>query len=267
MSKIALITGGSSGIGLSLANLLHADGFKLVLIARREDLLKKIVDRFNSERLNSAKYLVADLSCLQSPDRMGIKDIESFIQNNEVHLLVNNAGFGSFGRFESLDVDHEERMIILNCLAPMRLSHAVIPQMRIRREGSIVTISSLAGFQPLSYMATYGATKAFDLFFASALHHELKHFGINSLAVCPGPVDTEFAGVARVPGQVTGMQRDSVDAVAKEIMSCIKLRKEICVPGFKAKLYLPFLKLLPLRLKNKIVERALRMTLNATGKK
>ena len=195
--KKALITGASAGIGAEFAKQLHAKGCKLVLVARREELLRQISEELNNIRSDSVEYRAIDLT---DRSEAGLKSLLSYIENIEIDILVNNAGRGSFGHFNVLDREVEEEIVHLNVIAPLLLAHKVIPQMKKRRAGDIVTISSIAGFQPLPYMASYAASKAFNYSHSLGLRYELKQFGINVLTVCPGPTNTEFAGVARVPG-------------------------------------------------------------------
>src|SRR4029453_2213502 len=113
-----------------------------------------------------------------------------------VDLLVNNAGFGFRGRFLELDPEREAEMVRVNCEAIVILTHAFVPAMVERRRGGVITIASTAGMQPLPYEATYGATKAFAISFMEALWMELRGTGFKILVVNPGPVKTEWQGVA-----------------------------------------------------------------------
>ena len=108
--------------------------------------------------------------------------------------------------------------------------------MKERKEGEIISLSSIAGFQPLPLMSTYAATKAFNLFHSLGLKEELREFGINVLAVCPGPVATEFGGVARVPGTMTGGTRDSAESVVRSSLKALRHEKAFVVPCLRGKL-------------------------------
>lgn len=265
-NKTALITGGSSGIGLELAKAFHKLGVNVVLVARRKDLLEKECALLNSLRSNSASFLEMDLSSI-----LDIYKLSEIIKTSSIDILTNNAGFGSFGRLETLDPKREERMVILNCLAPILLSQAVIPQMKERHNkkrhskeqfsGAIINLSSLAGLQPLPYMATYAATKAFDYSFSLAICTELKSFGITVSTICPGPVETEFAGVARVPGEVTGSSRDPVDEVVRDIISGLEKGALITIPGRRGRLVKLLVSLIPFRYRLWLMEKVLHRTL------
>ena len=253
--KVVLITGASSGIGRGFAEELHKRGANLVLVARRVDLLKEIADRHNTLRPDSCKYIQADIS------GSDIGAILSFIKENHIDFLVNNAGRGSFGYFESLVKEEETNMVSLNVLAPMWLTHAVIPQMKERRSGGIICTSSLAAFQPLPLMATYAATKAFNLSHTLALRNELQDFGIRVLAVCPGPVHTEFGGVARVPGTMTGLNRDNVSDVVAQSLIAFEKNKAFVIPGKRAKFMYLLLKIFPQTVNTNIVGKILKNVL------
>lgn len=251
-----LITGASAGIGREFAMQLHAAGAHVTLVARREELLQELANNLNKERANSATFITADLSKLDD-----IKRVEAFIESNEVNIFIANAGRGSFGYFETIDRDAETVMISLNIVSQLRLTHAVIKQMKERRSGSIVIVSSIAGSQPLPYMSTYAATKAFNLFHSFGLRNELRSFGVKVLAVCPGPVETEFAGVARVPGTWTGGPRETVETVVKESLIALQKNKAFVVPGIKAKFMWLGSRLFPTYFTTWLTERMLRTAL------
>jgi short-subunit dehydrogenase len=118
------------------------------------------------------------------------------VEDLEIGVLVNNAGFGSAGRFERVPLERHLGMIRVNCLAVTALTHLFLPRMRARGRGAIIIVASVAGYQPLGLAATYGATKAFDLMLGEALWAETRGTGIDVLALSPGPVETEFQAVA-----------------------------------------------------------------------
>jgi uncharacterized protein len=229
--KIALITGASSGIGEEFARQLHALGVNLILVARRKNLLDELARELNLIRENSTSVVSVDLT--DEKDR--IKLIE-FCRDVPIDILINNAGRGSFGRFEKLPLNEELYQVELNIVATLSLLNVVIPYMKKRNFGVIISISSISGFQPLPFMSTYAATKAFNLSHTLALREELKSFGIKVLAVCPGPVATEFAGVARVPGEFTGLPRSSAYSVVKSSINALLKEKPWIIPTFRAKL-------------------------------
>lgn len=248
LSKNVLITGASSGIGKAFAEEFHRRGAQVVLVARRKELLQTIADSLNNERKDSAKVLVKDLSMLSE-----VKELTDYIRNNQIDILINNAGFGSYGYFESLPFEKEQEMVQVNIAAPLALSHAAIPQMKKRKSGIIINLSSVAGFQPLPYMATYAGTKAFDLWHSIALWSELKSFGVRVLAVCPGPTATEFGGVARVPGTMTGIYRDTVESVVEQTFRALSTNVPFVVTGFRSKLMTLAARYLPLSVTTRVL--------------
>ncbi len=226
-NQVVLVTGGSSGIGEGLARGFHERGATVVLVARRADRLQAIVSELNALRAASASYQSLDLASEE-----GIAALEQFIRGTRVDVLVNNAGIGSFGEFADLPMARELDLITLNVVAPTRLAHAVLAQMRARKSGTLIWTSSVAALAPLPYMTTYAATKSFELTQALGLWQELKASGIHVLAICPGPTDTEFSGVARVPGTVTGLTRDTVQRVVIDALRALDQRSPIVVPGW-----------------------------------
>jgi short-subunit dehydrogenase/GT2 family glycosyltransferase len=251
--KVAMVTGASSGIGLVFAEQFHERGATVVLVARRLKRLEEISRRFNGVRPNSAVVLQADLG-----DAADLERVRSYISEARIDILVNNAGRGSFGRFETLPLEEELNLIRLNIQAPVVLSHEVLLQMKARREGIIIMLSSVAGIQPLPFMATYGATKAFDVSFGMALAEEVRPFGIQVLSVLPGPVATEFGGVARVPGEFTDIGRDEPEAVVRESLNALRQGRHWIVPCLQAKALSWPSRILPLRLTTYLTGRSLR---------
>jgi uncharacterized protein len=238
--KTALITGASSGIGAEFARQLHALGAKVILVARRQDRLKQMAEEFNAIRSDSAEILVSDLLTT------GLNDLERYIEKEHIDLLVCNAGKGSFGRFETLNRDQEEELVRLNLIAPLRLMHAVIPQMKKARAGSIISVASIAAFQPLPYMSTYSATKAFNLNHALGLRHELAEFGIKVIALCPGPTATEYHSAAGIPEEWSASYHDSAVDVVKGALAALVRNQAWITPGFRSRTLTFFARILPL---------------------
>jgi len=259
LGKTALITGASAGIGAEFARQLHLAGADVILVARRKEKLQVFCDSLNAIRPNSAKAIVADLTQDQSSnsETFGLKELCHFIESTPIDILINNAGIGSFGYFDVLPLDRELEMIKLNIVATTVLAHSCIAGMKKRKTGAIINLSSIAGFQPLPYMSTYAATKVFNLFQARALRQELNDFNIRVLAVCPGPTETEFFGVARVPGTMTGTRRDDVKDVVSESLLALEKDKAVAVTCFRSKLMAFGSRLVPTALSTWFVKRTL----------
>jgi short-subunit dehydrogenase len=230
--KATLITGASSGIGEAFARRLAAEGHNLVLVARSEKPLHELCDELMLQHRITAHYIVLDLTEKGS-------DAELFSETEkhgiEVGWLINNAGYGSVGDFSRLDRENELRMIDLNIRALVALTHRYLVGMRERKSGKIINISSAAGFQPIPFMATYAATKAFVSSFSEAIAEENAPFGIQVLALCPGSTKTNFFAASNIdrPIQVKGQQ--TVDDVIETAMKAIKGGRRKTVSGLANK--------------------------------
>ena len=197
---IALITGASSGIGEALAHRIARDGRHLVLVARRAERLLALAGELEKKYGVKAHVVARDLvqpgAVLELLDELKRRGLT-------VDWLVNNAGFGTAGRFDRLPVEREVEEIRLNVEALVELCGRCIPGMVARRSGAVMNIASLGGFAPGPYMSTYAATKAFVLSFTEGIAAELRGSGVQVLCVCPGFTRTEFQERAEV--DVTGI--------------------------------------------------------------
>lgn len=221
----ALITGASSGIGEEFARQLAARGFSLVLAARRKERLDRLAGSLARAHAIEARVIAVDLE-----RRDFLPQIERAAQGVEVGLLVNNAGFGSKGRFLDGDIERELAMLDVNCRASLILAHAYGRKMAARRRGGIIFTSSTAAFQGTPFTSHYAATKGWGLQLAEGLACELRDEGVDVLALCPGPTDTEGprrTGVdpAWVPGKM--MSTGPVVAAALEGLG----KKSVVIPG------------------------------------
>jgi short-subunit dehydrogenase len=184
----ALVTGASSGLGWAYADSLAARGHPLIVVARREERLRALARRAREVHGVEARPVVADLA---SED--GLAACRSALDEGPPpDVVVLNAGFGTHGALWELDRRREAEMVRLNCVAVVDLAAHALPRMVARGAGALVVVSSAAAWQPVPFMATYAATKAFDLHFAEAVAEELRGTGVRAVAVCPGPTRTEF---------------------------------------------------------------------------
>jgi short-subunit dehydrogenase len=209
--KWALVTGASAGIGLALAEQLAAAGTNLVLTARRKDRLETLAARLQGEYGIQAQVAIADLSDPAAPEQLFAATEGSGLP---IDILINNAGFGHYGEFAKGEVAWQRRMVEVNCAAVVHLTRLFLPKMIERRRGYVMIVSSTASYQPVAYMSTYAATKAFDRFLAEALAHEVAEHGINISALCPGPTESEFHEIAGTRNQF-GRGRQSAEEVAR----------------------------------------------------
>jgi short-subunit dehydrogenase len=189
-----LITGASSGIGEVFARRLAARGRNVLLVARSEDKLITLCNELGRSNSIRAQYVTLDLSLPESPARL-FEEAEK--RGLTIDLLVNNAGFGSFGDFAGADLARELNMIDLNVKSLVELTYRFLQPMRARKQGAIINVASTAAFQAVPFMATYAATKAFVLSFSEALWEENRAFSIKVMALCPGVTDTNFFEAAR----------------------------------------------------------------------
>jgi short-subunit dehydrogenase len=187
--KTTLITGASSGIGEAFARRLAAQGENVLLVARTEEKLSALCSELGRAHNINAQFVALDLVEKDAPAKLFEETEERGL---EVEFLINNAGFGSMGDFTTLEIERELLMIDLNVKALVALTYLFLKPMRERGRGSIINVASTAGFQPVPYMTTYAATKAFVLSFSDALWEENRAHGITVMALCPGVTDTNF---------------------------------------------------------------------------
>lgn len=187
----AIVTGASSGIGEEFARKFASEGLNLILVARRKDRLEKLSGELMQQHKIETLVCAVDLA-----SGSFLEEIKNCIGEREVGLLVNNAGFGSTGEFVNASSEHEAKMVKVNCLAPIILTHHFVEGMCARKRGAIIFLGSTVAFQPTPFMATYSATKAFNLFMGDALWWELKKYNIDVLSLNPGGTDTEFQRIA-----------------------------------------------------------------------
>lgn len=226
--KATLITGASSGIGEAFARRLAAEGHNLVLVARREERLIQICDQLMVDNDITAHYVAIDLNDYQA-------DLRLFKETNhhkiEVDWLINNAGFGSMGDFSELDVERELEMISLNVMALVALTHRYLKQMRERKSGTIINVSSTASFQPIPFMATYAATKAFVTSFTEAIAEENRPHGIRVMALCPGATETNFFAASDIKDPVKIKGTQTAEEVVEAALNGLKKGKQKVISG------------------------------------
>jgi hypothetical protein len=194
--KWALITGASSGIGWAIAEQLAAVGTNLVLTARRTGRLQNLAADLSARYGVQAEVFTADLTRPEAP-----VEIQTFTTRKQldIELLVNNAGFGAFGYTHEIPESRLLEMVHVNCSAMVHLTRLYLATMVGRRHGDILIVASTASFQAVPFNSVYAATKAFDLLFAEGVAEEVRQFGVNVCALCPGPTTTEFQQVAQQP--------------------------------------------------------------------
>ena len=210
-----LITGASSGIGEAFARKLASLGRNVFLVARSEEKLIALCNELGRTNSVRAQYLPLDLSEPDVPTKLFA---ETEKRGLTIDLLINNAGFGAMGDFAQLDLARQLNMIDLNIKTLVELTHRFLQPMRERKQGAIINVASTAGFQPVPFMATYGATKAFILSFSEALWEENRPHGVHVMALCPGVTETNFFEASRMeqpPMRVAQSPEDVVEAALR----------------------------------------------------
>ncbi len=228
--KTALITGASSGIGYELAKVFAREGYNLVVVARSEGKLAELAGHLQREHGITVKVMAKDLSDPAAPE-----EIYRELQQAEipVEVLVNNAGFASYGFFTEIDLATELNMIQVNVTALTHLTKLFGREMVNRKRGKIMNVASTAAFQPGPLMAVYYATKAYVLHFSEAIANEMKDFGITVTALCPGPTESGFQERADMEDSKlvqSGMM--AAQTVAEQGYQALMVGKTVIVPGF-----------------------------------
>lgn len=252
MRNVTLITGASSGLGKDYAYEYAKANQDLYLIARRLDRLSAIKTELE-ERYSVTVHI-------QQVDLADPKQVDHFIKHWDPTLfidrLINNAGFGQHGAFESTSQETQSAMIEVNISSLTRLCHFVIPAMKANKKGEILNVASMAAFTPGPYMAEYYATKAYVLSLSMALHEELNPFGIKVSALCPGPTHTEFGTVASYKND-SGIQKKLSMAslpVVRMSIKALEKNRSVAVPGLSNKILRILMTFVPKRLSAKVIK-------------
>ncbi len=217
----ALITGASSGIGLAMAKELEKQGYELILVARDKKKLNKIKKEFKTKVEILSYDLSSTFHCMKLYDK---------VKNEDIEILINNAGFGIFGKFEETNLNKEIDLIDTNIKAVHTLTKLFYKDFKEKNKGYILNVASSAAFLPGPLMSTYYASKAYVLRLTQALYEELRvdHSNVYLGCLCPGPVDTNFNTVAGVEFSVKPL---SAEMVAKYTIKKMFQRKWVIIPG------------------------------------
>ncbi|MGJ8726013.1 MAG: SDR family NAD(P)-dependent oxidoreductase [Roseibacillus sp.] len=247
--ETALVTGASAGLGEEFATQLASRLSRLILVARREERLEEVATNLRAKFDVEVLVLTADVG--ESSERERLHH-EVTKKGWEVDVLVNNAGLGDYGEFQTSDWPRNEAMLRVNCEALTHLCHLFLPSMIAREGGAFVNVSSLASTLPIPDFAVYAATKAYVSSFSEALRMEVRDLGVEVLAVCPGPVQTEFGGIAAReeggPGMPGGRKNFYVSKqqVVAESLAALEAGRATVYPGWKVALAAAGISLLPM---------------------
>ena len=249
----AVVTGASAGLGCAVAARLAREQYDLVLVARDAERLEALAARLSSERPIEARALPADLT-----DPEALARVEAELRERTPDLLVNNAGFGTVGRFAELELEGEDREVRLNVLALLRLTHAALGRMIERGNGAVINVSSLAGESASPFTATYAATKAFVTSFTEALSEELRGSGVRVQALLPGFTRTEFQQRAGIDtSAIPGLAWMEPEAVVEASLAALEKGQVTCIPGVANRMLAPLQRILPRGLVRRVLGAAL----------
>jgi short-subunit dehydrogenase len=242
--KTALITGASRGIGLAFARLLAEEGYDLILTARSEEAFYQIKQEIEERFKVKVMILPIDLTI-----PLVSEEIHHLIEQKHLHVdvLINNAGFGDYGKFWETDFKKERNMIQLNIVALTHLTKLFLPHMIERGCGRILNVASVGAFEPGPLMSVFFATQAYVLSFSQAVANECKGTGVSVTALCPGPTESGFQSAAKMQeARIVKMQKlASAASVARYGYRAMLRGKTVAIPGFFNKITTFSVRLLP----------------------
>lgn len=227
--RTALVTGASSGIGAEFARALAQRGMNVALTARSTEKLEALAGELSQRHGVKAYALPADLRKAEAASDLARRIAE---QGLTIDLLVNNAGFMTYGPFETVAAERDHDEVMVNVASVVSLSHAFMPAMLERRSGGIINVASVAAFQPIPYLSVYAATKAFVLSFSVALREECRDRNVRVLAFCPGTTETELFNSADAPEAKLGPARTPQQAVSTALRG-LEQNRSVIVDGLK----------------------------------
>lgn len=238
MAQWALVTGATVGIGESFTRLLAAKGYNIALVARDEVRLHERAAGLREQYGIQTFVLPADLAT-----KGGVKLVEKYIQSYEIEVLINNAGFGINKAFTASNLGDEQDLLNVLVRTPMRLMHVIAPGMKERKSGTIINVSSVAGFIA---GGTYSAAKSYLMVLSESLHTELKGTGVIVSALCPGFTRTEFhqRGRMRMKGLPSFMWLNADKLVAQSWKDA-QANRPVSIPGWQYKLLIAIISIAP----------------------
>jgi uncharacterized protein len=249
--KWAVVTGASAGIGRELAAQLAAAGANLVLTARRTERLTQQAAELRERHKILTEVFPADLTQPQAPE-----ELFRFTEQKRlpIEVLINNAGFGAYGYFHKNDRQRLLDMVQVNVAAVVHLTHLFVRPMVERRSGYVMIVASTAAFQPVPFISTYAATKAFDLIFAEGIAEEVRRHGVNVCALCPGSTTTEFFEVAGQPSYL-GRAPETAEKVARVGLQALAAGRPRVISGTRNWLGVEMQRLAPRSLVTRVAAR------------
>ena len=238
MAQWALVTGATVGIGESFTRLLASKGYNIALVARDEVRLHERAGGLREKYGIQTFVLPADLAT-----KSGVKSVEKYIQSYEIEVLINNAGFGINKAFTASDLGDEQDLLNVLVRTPMRLMHVILPGMKERKSGTIINVSSVAGFIA---GGTYSAAKSYLTVLTESINADLKGSGVKVSALCPGFTRTEFHKRARM--KMKGLPSFlwlNADKLVAKAWKDAQANKPVSIPGWQYKLLIAIISITP----------------------
>jgi len=253
--KIALVTGATSGIGAAYAHALGERGYDLIITGRRRDVIEGVAHRIEKQSKAKVTVVIAELSERKDLDQL----LDVIKKIGRVDFLVNNAGFTTKGLYYQTEISEQENMVNVHAISMMKLTHAVLPGMIERNNGTIINVSSVQAFTPMALSVTYTSIKAFMRNFSVSLHCEVKNHGIKVQCLMPGFTRTDLGrGIGVDMGRIKDapmmhwMLPEEVVRISLDDLR--KKNKVLCVPGFGNKALYALTKFMPERMWYKMAE-------------
>ncbi|QDA60363.1 SDR family NAD(P)-dependent oxidoreductase [Hymenobacter jejuensis] len=227
----ALVTGASRGIGQAIATELARRGYNLLLTARSEDALEKVAAQLRQQHGVQAHVLALDLA---APDVAARLAAWASSQAQDLAVLVNNAGYGLWGRFEELSLEEQQNMLQINMMVPVALTHALLPSLRRQPKAYVLNVASTAAYQAVPTLTLYAASKAFLLSFTRGLRYELRDSPVSVTCLSPGATTTDFAnraGMSASLQEVSNKVSMTPEQVAKAAVTALFAGEAELIPG------------------------------------
>lgn len=252
MQSYALITGASKGLGKSFALQLAAKKIPVLLVARSANALAELAKEIQDKHQVPCDFLALDLAKEEAATQ-----VADWCQSNNysVSILINNAGYGLWGNFDSLLLDSQMDMLQLNMLSLVRLTHLFLPELKRHSQSYVLNVGSTAAYQAVPTISLYAASKAFVLSFSRGLAFELKNTSVSVTCLCPGPINTFFterAGMTESTKKTAEKFGMDADSVARVGLKALFAKKTEVVPGFSNQISAFFIPLFPKSLIEKI---------------
>jgi short-subunit dehydrogenase len=248
MSKTAVITGATSGIGAAYAKRLAADGYNLVITGRKKETIQKLADDLAKKHNVKVDVIIAELS----NDAELQKLIDVVKARDDIEILINNAGYsGYLKHFNEVDIAEHEKMVKVHQIVPMRLISLVVPGMIKRGRGDIINVASIGAFMPIPTGTVYCGTKAFLKIYSQSLYYELKDKGIRVQVLCPGGTSTNFSKDYWSKEEYEQMMSKgkrmigTSEMVVDYSLKSLKKNKIVCIPGMMNRVMSRFFPMLP----------------------